>query len=758
LPAAFCTVQVQYTVTQNDIDTNGGGDGMIENTATGDTEETTPEEDTEIVPLEAPVNLAKSATEAVDNGDGTYDVTYTITATNQGAVASSYDVIDQLTPSGAVTSVVILNATAYQAGSENSVSGTIETVTAGELLAGVTLVTNESLGAGLTEAWTFTIRYTVDSTQLTQQNADCANDEGEDGNTGFANNVSGSSTDTNPDDNRACVPIKAIVMAANAFCENDVPWVNYSVNVFGIPGFQASDINYSFVNVEDNAPNEIVVAGPTPLSNLSGDLLWPGATADGPAPGANGLSWPGWTEAPPGTWTSTNVPETPNLVFRMQINPTDEVAVIYPPALPICNAAPPASLTVSKTVESIVLNGNSVDVTYRASIVNSGGQLGIYNLIDKLMVDPSLIPTAVINPVTYQAGTENNHVGSVNFPTAAEFGIGTILVVGETLAAGRTESFVFTLRFDIDQTAAGSEGMNCEVTDENGGYTGVTNQISISDGEIIISEDEACEIFELPDDPRTTFTVTKDFTDDNPMEVEVKLDCNTGLILDQEKLIAEGEYVEFIVTDFTPGNLTCHVRETVPNGYTPDYQSGTNGEFIADSVSDDAQGCHFEEVESGLFTCHIVNTPLPVEIEIEKEWVIEGMTGDVDTYFELALQCDSEIIGGTEGGCAWIDQPVSEIYQSWCLILTGNGPTTFYPEVVPKQPSTHCTVAERALNYAVEVENGCTDLEVSAGQGTSCVVTNTVFFEGIPTLSELGKLLMILMVLGTGLMVYRRNA
>jgi len=48
---------------------------------------------------------------------------------------------------------------------------------------------------------------------------------------------------------------------------------------------------------------------------------------------------------------------------------------------------------------------------------------------------------------------------------------------------------------------------------------------------------------------------------------------------------------------------------------------------------------------------------------------------------------------------------------------------------------------------AIEVNNGCTDIVVSLNQGDSCLITNTVFFEGIPTLSQWGMAIMALLML-----------
>jgi hypothetical protein len=79
-------------------------------------------------------------------------------------------------------------------------------------------------------------------------------------------------------------------------------------------------------------------------------------------------------------------------------------------------------------------------------------------------------------------------------------------------------------------------------------------------------------------------------------------------------------------------------------------------------------------------------------------------------------------------------------------------------EVVPAYPSSHCWVEEEVNSSAVEVDNGCTDITVSLNQGDSCLITNTVFYEGIPTLSQWGIAIMALLMLGVGLVGFRRFA
>jgi len=269
------------------------------------------------------------------------------------------------------------------------------------------------------------------------------------------------------------------------------------------------------------------------------------------------------------------------------------------------------------------------------------------------------------------------------------------------------------------------------------------------------------------DGPNALFQVSKIFTDGNPGEVEVSLSCNTGLILDQSKTITEEEGVTFVVTDFDSGELNCEITETPVAGYDAEYFDGSN----TNSVS-----CEYLAVEEGDFnTCRITNEPAPVDIEITKNWVFEGSSvpQGIDGRYELTLWCDAEIVDGDrpddnsqdapsggESYCSlkFLSQEGALAYESadWCQRFYGNGSEVFDAQVIPEYPDSHCYVIETVYDDAVEIDNGCDSLTVSAGQGASCSITNTVFFEGIPTLGRQGLVVLGLMMLGIGFVGLRR--
>jgi len=251
---------------------------------------------------------------------------------------------------------------------------------------------------------------------------------------------------------------------------------------------------------------------------------------------------------------------------------------------------------------------------------------------------------------------------------------------------------------------------------------------------------------------RTTFLVTKDFSDGNPSQVQVNISCNTGLLLDQSKLISEGSPVTFVVTDFDPEGtpLNCTVTETPVSGYNTSYRADGNT-FVPD-------GCVFTNAQfSDYHTCEVVNTPAPVPITIDKEWVFEGSSGpdSIDTNYRVELRCYGEITEINNSNSGSIDS-----YDDlWRAIWYADDNATFIAEVVPEvYPVTECWVEEFVYDDAVEVDNNCGYFDISVGSGYGCSITNTVFFEGIPTLNQYGIALLALLMLSIGFVGFRRFA
>jgi len=245
-------------------------------------------------------------------------------------------------------------------------------------------------------------------------------------------------------------------------------------------------------------------------------------------------------------------------------------------------------------------------------------------------------------------------------------------------------------------------------------------------------------------DTRATFEVTKVFADGNDVdEVTVSIDCNTGIILDQDKVLEDGETVTFVVTAFTSGSLNCEIEEgDVTDGYSAEYDGNSSDDNCTwTAIADGTEG-----------ECTITNTPDAVDIDVTKVWNLEGVNNNVNLNYTLYAYCDEVF-----------DDHGAEACTGWCGndqigYDTGEGPgeEDFTFSLQPAFPSSTCWVDEQTYDSAIETDNGCEDLELSAGGGASCTITNTVFFEGIPTLSQYGMAIMALLMLGVGFVGFRR--
>jgi subtilisin-like proprotein convertase family protein len=237
---------------------------------------------------------------------------------------------------------------------------------------------------------------------------------------------------------------------------------------------------------------------------------------------------------------------------------------------------------------------------------------------------------------------------------------------------------------------------------------------------------------------RATFVVTKDFTDDNPGEVNVTLDCTTGLILDQDKLIAEGETIEFVVTSFDSGELNCTITE--------DDETGYSAEYLSNGVSS-AVECSFEGVGFGATnTCNIINTPDPVTLTANKTWLYPSSEVDTPEFFDLYFRCDNEIVNGGFDGNYWY-------YDAYGL----EGDVSTDISVIPSWDGGSCRVTESTYDSYIEQDvSDCQNVAIELDTDASCDIINTVFYEGIPTLSHYGLAILALSMFGLGMVGFRR--
>ena len=260
---------------------------------------------------------------------------------------------------------------------------------------------------------------------------------------------------------------------------------------------------------------------------------------------------------------------------------------------------------------------------------------------------------------------------------------------------------------------------------------GVANATSIE--EIFVEGDE---------EARIDIHVTKFFiNDDNPYDVVIKRDCDDGLLPDQETEIGDGEHHNFVITEHTPGNLSCTITEEVPTGYIALYHNETSGEV-------NNTGCYYPDMVFSEYECRILNSVNWVEVEVTKEWVDEHKSFNNSTHARARARCDGEI-----------DTDETR------MRFEDDGDTDSFWVKPHWNGETECSVYERVRDSSVISDtSGCEDISVVLQDNVpevaeiECTIVNTRIYEGVPTLSQYGLALMALLMLGFGLVGFRRFA
>jgi hypothetical protein len=244
------------------------------------------------------------------------------------------------------------------------------------------------------------------------------------------------------------------------------------------------------------------------------------------------------------------------------------------------------------------------------------------------------------------------------------------------------------------------------------------------------------------------------FTDGNPdATVVVSLTCTTGSISPASATLSDGGGQIFVVSNIPIGvDNACTLTQTVANDYDTSYLCDPTADIAGDVQCGNpgalsSTSCSWADVTAdNVGYCAIYNDPAPVEFAVSKVWDVSNVGGGdyVDTSADFKITCDSEIVNGYDDDGEW---------YVWKYI---NGDATVTVNVIPNYEGSECWVSEPDVDSAVEVTNGCVSVDIELGQDASCTITNTVFFEGIPTLNQYGMAIMALLMLGVGFVGFRR--
>ena len=280
---------------------------------------------------------------------------------------------------------------------------------------------------------------------------------------------------------------------------------------------------------------------------------------------------------------------------------------------------------------------------------------------------------------------------------------------------------------------------------EWGGWTESQAVCSYPGTEVTLNPSASGSLFFPLSTERATFRVTKDFTDDSANTADVHIRCNAGLPLEQEFTLDDDGFVTFVVREFQAGLMDCRVYEDPIDGYTGSYAAGGTGS--AALIDDDDNGCIFEGVQAGEFTCDVTNAIDAIDVEVTKRWM--GVTeGDMELVAEAEYSCFN-VFDSSLGG--------STTMLTGTLSFSGMVSSDTIQDLYPAPSGSYCTVSEPVVEEFVEVDaSDCANVPVEPG--ASCTLYNTVFFEGIPTLSQYGLAVMALLMFGIGAVGLRRFA
>jgi hypothetical protein len=136
------------------------------------------------------------------------------------------------------------------------------------------------------------------------------------------------------------------------------------------------------------------------------------------------------------------------------------------------------------------------------------------------------------------------------------------------------------------------------------------------------------------------FEVRKEFNDHNPAGVAVTISCDTGLPLEQTKIITDysstGDHVVFVVGDFDDGELDCDITEVVPRGYSENYEAGPGGSDSDNNVD----ACRYNAVEGDdEHLCVIDNDLDQVRINVTKRWIDDHPEFNNPTFAKANWEC-----------------------------------------------------------------------------------------------------------------------
>lgn|GEM_PF-2765195 len=461
----------------------------VENTATANSNETPPVDDTEVIPVPPAVTLVKDVAELVSLGGARYEITYTITVGNTGS-EGTYSLTDELQfGAGIVIDSVVV---------ANTVPGTI-TPNAGFNGIGdqviIPVASPEVLAFQDTHVYTVTVQATADPAIVTPAALVCPPPgSGESG--GFANTATvAMDDDTVADD--ACDAPEAIEVTVDKQVSSG-PTLEadgtYTIVYDVVVTNQTSGIGtYDLVD-ELQFGGGITVLGAEIANVLPGTIAtsatWDGladtlAVDDGPIAALETHSFTVTVtldalglESPIAAECDTAAEPGPggllNTVEVTAAGDTDEADA--------CAPVPAPDLNITKIVDPTSPTANAdgtYDIIYTIEVSNVAEGPGRYDLIDDLAFGAGII---VNSAVVTSADVPDDLTGWT--------GSGTI-VTGVDIAGLASDTYTVTVNASVPASVPAT-ARDCTLDPDDAGATGFLNTADLVVGGEVADEADAC--------------------------------------------------------------------------------------------------------------------------------------------------------------------------------------------------------------------------------------------------------------------------
>ncbi len=226
------------------------------------------------------------------------------------------------------------------------------------------------------------------------------------------------------------------------------------------------------------------------------------------------------------------------------------------------------------------------------------------------------------------------------------------------------------------------------------GYT--ANQSACQNVALTLAGTSSCTIVNTLN--TATFTVSKNFSDDNAAAVTIALVCTTGTIIVNDATATEvpPDTADFIVTGFTPP-ASCTATETIPPGYTPNQTACLNVAITPGGAS----------------SCTVINTANTATFDVSKDFVPNNAAN-----VTVSLSC-------TSGGVTNVDTTASEADPANFIVTAFVGATT-------------CTATESVPSGYIADQSACLNVPITPGGSASCTIVNnqagvvTVIKDAVP--------------------------